>query len=184
MGRTLQWYTEALGFFDRFRRSQDLGPDLNTVTPLHVRLWLAHLQDAGLSKSTVNNRFRALRAFFNWCVVEGLIDGSPMRNIRTPSLGKPIVPVFSPQHIKALLFLCLPNVWWGARDRAIILTFLHTGIRLSELTSVTLQDVDFTNDCMKVHGKGNKERTIYLALEAQRAIVQHLRYWGDTGEHL
>jgi len=114
-------------------------------------MWLAHIQDSGVSKSTVNSRFRALRTFFNWCVAEGIVDRSPLSNIRTPSVGSIVIPVSSPEHVKALLYLCPPNTWWGARDRAIILTLLHTGIRLSELTGLKL------SDCIRVRGKGNRQ---------------------------
>lgn len=100
--RTLQWYCEALEVFERFCHSRNIDPDLRHVAPVHIRMWLAHLQDRGLSKSTVNNRFRALRAFFNWCVSEGIIACSPMRNMCAPSLGKIVIPVFSPEHLKSM----------------------------------------------------------------------------------
>jgi site-specific recombinase XerD len=182
--RTLEWYQEALDGFGRFCRQERIDPDPANITPLNVRMWLAHIQETGVSKSTVNGRFRALRAFFNWCVAEGIIDRSPMSNIRTPSVGSILIPVFSPMHVKALLHLCPPNTWWGARDRAIILTLLHTGIRLSELTGLGLGDVNFTLDCIKVLGKGDKERTIYLAPEAQQAILRYIRHRSDSLPYL
>lgn len=67
----------------------------------------------------------------------------------------------------------------GARDRAIILTLLHTGICLSELVGLRLQDVDFDREEIKVHGKGDKERKVYLARDAQRAILGWLRQRND-----
>ncbi len=136
------------------------------------------------SKNTVNNRFRALRAFLNWSVAEGIIGQSPMRNIRAPFVGRPVIPVFTAEHVKALLYLCPPNTWWGARDRVIILTLLHTGVRLSELAGITLQDMDLVHDTIRVRGKGDKQRTIYLAPEVQRAILQYLRHRTDQDEHL
>jgi len=105
-----------------------------------------------------------------------------MSNIRT--MGSIVIPVFHPEHVKALLYLCPPNTWWGARDRAIILTLLHTGIRLSELTGLQLSDLNFTSDCIRVWGKGDKERTIYLAPEAQQAILRYLRHRSDGATHL
>jgi len=166
--RTLEWYQEALEAFERFCSPQGFDPDPTQVTPLHVRMWLAHIQETGVSKSTLNSRFCALRAFFNWCVAEAILERSPMSNIHTPSVGTIVIPVFSPEHVKALLHLCPPNTWWGARDRAIIFTLLHTGIRLSELTGLQLSDLNFTSDCIRVRGKGDKERIIYLAPEPQR----------------
>ena len=182
--RTLEWYQEALEAFERFCNCQGFAPDYTKVNPLYIRMWLAHIQETGVSKSTLNSRFRALRAFFNWCVAEGIVERSPMSNMRTPSVGSVVIPVFSPEHVKALLYLCPPNTWWGARDRAIILTLLHTGIRLSELTGLQLTDLNFTSDCIRVRGKGDKERTIYLAPEAQQAILRYLRHRSDAATHL
>ncbi len=177
--RTIEWYQEALEGFERFCRKEGIDPDPAKITPFNVRTWLAYIQATGVSKSTLNNRFRALRAFLNWCVAEGIIDRSPMSNIRTPSVGSILIPVFSPMHVKALLYLCPPNTWWGARDRAIILTLLYTGIRLSELTGLMLEDVNLAQDCVKMLGKGDKERTIYLAPEAQQAILRYIRHRED-----
>ena len=147
-------------------------------------MWFADIQETGVSKSTVNNRFRALRAFFNWCVAEVVVDQSPMRNIHTPSVSSIVIRVFSPEHVKTLLYLCPPNTWWGARDRAIIMTLLHTGIRLSELTGLQLSDLNFTSDCIRVRGKGDKERMIYLASEAQQTILRYLRHRNDGASYL
>lgn len=182
--RTLEWYQEALEAFERFCSCQGFDPNPTKVTSLHIRMWLAHIQETGVSKSTLNSRFRALRAFFNWCVAEAIVDRSPMSNIHTPSVGRIVIPVFSPEHVKALLYLCPPNTWWGARDRAIILTLLHTGVRLSELTGLELSDLYFTSDCVRVRGKGDKERTIYLAPEPQQAILRYLRHRSDDATHL
>jgi site-specific recombinase XerD len=78
--RTIEWYQEALEGFERFCRQERIDPDPTKITPLNARMWLAHIQGTGVSKSTVNGRFRALRAFLNWCVAEGIIDRSPISN--------------------------------------------------------------------------------------------------------
>ena len=95
-------------------------------------------------------------------------------------MGRPAIPTFKPEHIKALLLLCPPNRLWGARDRAIILTLLHTGIRRGELCSLRLEDVDFNREEIKVTGKGDKARRVYLSPEAQKAILGYLRLRRDN----
>ena len=149
-----------------------------------MRAWLANLQNRGLSKATINNRFRALSSFVSWCIGEGIISDSPLRNIRAPSVGRTVLPIFAPDHVRAMLYLCPPNTWWGARDRAIILTLLHTGIRLSELVGLRLEDVDLDREEIKVRGKGDKERKVYLDRDAQRAILSWLRQRKDSGDSL
>jgi len=182
--RTLEWYRESIGDFASFCEANGLDPSPEKIRSVHVRAWLADLQNRRLSKATVNNRFRALSSFVSWCIGEGIISDSPLRNIRTPSVGRTIVPVFTPDHVRAMLYLCPPNTWRGARDRAIILTLLHTGIRLSELVGLGLQDIDFDREEIKVHGKGDKERKVYLARDAQKAILAWLRQRKDGCDSL
>jgi site-specific recombinase XerD len=182
--RTLEWYQESLSDFKAFCEDNGLGYSPEKIEASYVRAWLASLQDRKLKKSTVNNRFRALSGFLSWCIGEGIINDSPLKNIHTPSIGKSIVPVFNPDHVRAMLYLCPPNVWWGARDRAIILTFLHTGIRLSELCSLNLLDINFNNEDIKIIGKGDKERRIYLDKEAQRSIISWIKHRSDNSEAL
>jgi len=182
--RTLEWYRESIGDFAAFCKANGLDPSPTEIRPIHVRAWLANLQNRGLSKATINNRFRALSSFVSWCIGEGIISDSPLRNIRAPSVGRTVLPIFAPDHVRAMLYLCPPNTWWGARDRAIILTLLHTGIRLSELVGLRLEDVDLDREEIKVRGKGDKERKVYLDRDAQRAILSWLRQRKDSGDSL
>lgn len=138
---TLEWLQVSLEDLDRFLRSKGSTLIAEDLTPLHIRAWLAHLQEKGLAKSTINTKYRALSSFVSWCLAESIIKDSPLMNISPPKVGKPVIPIFKPEHIKALLFLCPPNCLWGARDRAIILTLLHTGIRRGELISANLYPV-------------------------------------------
>ena len=112
---TLEWLQVSLEDLDRFLRSK--GPKLiaEELTPLHIRAWLAHLQEKGLAKSTINTKYRALSSFVSWCLAEGIIKDSPLMNISPPKVGKPAIPIFRPEHIKALLFLCPPNYLWGVQ---------------------------------------------------------------------
>jgi site-specific recombinase XerD len=182
--KTLEWYESVLKAFARFCKENGFPDEPARVSAHSVRAFLAYLQDKGDQKGTVNNRFRALRAFFNWCVAEGYIEASPLRNIRAPSLGKPLVPIFRSEHIDMMLSFCPPNRFWGARDRALVLTFLATGVRLAEMAGLMLADIDWGNQRIKVRGKGDKERKIYLSPAAQKALLRYLSYRRDGLPHL
>jgi site-specific recombinase XerD len=182
--RTLEWYQESMVDFASFCASNGFDPSPGEVKPFHVRAWLASLQTRGLGKATINNRFRAFSSFISWSIGEGIINDTPLKNIRAPSVGKTVIPIFNADHVGAMLYLCPPNTWWGSRDRAIILTLLQTGVRLSELCGLTVTDVNFNQEDIKVKGKGNKERRVYLDKEAQRAIVGWLRHRTDNSEAL
>jgi len=177
---TLEWLQVSLEDLDHFLRSKGSTLIPEHLTPLHIRAWLAHLQEKGLAKSTINTKYRALSSFVSWCLAEDIIHDSPLKNISPPKVGRPAIPTFKPEHIKALLLLCPPNRLWGARDRAIILTLLHTGIRRGELCSLRLEDVDFNREEIEVRGKGDKARRVYLSPEAQKAILGYRRLRRDN----
>jgi integrase/recombinase XerC/integrase/recombinase XerD len=70
-----------------------------------------------------------------------------------------------------MLWLCPPNTWWGARDRAILLSLLLTGIRLEELSKLTLHSINLSDRYIRVRGKGNEERKIYLEQCLAKALI-------------
>jgi integrase/recombinase XerC len=86
-----------------------------------------------------------------------------MARMHPPKYPKQIIKPFKPEHIARLLTMCdydskNRNNFLGLRNRSIILTFLDTGLRLSELANIQLQDIDFDRESIKVMGKGSKEK--------------------------
>jgi len=148
-----------------------LGDELSTA---QVRMFLLSLQERGLRPSSVHNHYKCLRAFFNWLVNEGAIPENPMHNIKPPKVPRLIIKPFSRGDIDNLLLLCSGNRFLDLRNRAIILVFLDTGLRLAELTNIQLQDVNFEGELIKVMGKGAKERVVRIGKTAQRALLKYL----------
>ncbi len=181
---TLEWLSQSLNDLYRFLESKGLTPSPEEIQPIHIRAWLAHLQDRGLSKNSINDKYRSLSSFVSWCLAKGIIKDSPLKNIKAPTPGKPLIPIFRQEHIKAMLWLCPPNTLWGARDRAIILPLLHTGIRRGELVTLRKTDVDLNRDVITVTGKGKRTRQVYLAPEAEKAILGYLGLRQDNCQAL
>jgi integrase/recombinase XerC/integrase/recombinase XerD len=97
-----------------------------------------------------------------------------MSSIRLRKPPDKLIQPFTPEHIRDLLLLCDDSKFLGARNRAIILTFLDTGLRLSELANIELKDLDFDREIIKVMGKGAKERVVRVGKRAQRALLRYL----------
>jgi len=135
---------------------------------------LASLQQRGLAASTRNNRYRALHLFFRWVTDEGYLSQTPLVNISPPKVPRVLVPIFCKEHVEGLLGLCPPSTFVGARDRLLVLMLLGTGIRLEEATRLRLKDVDLTHECVKVLGKGAKERKVYLSKTILRALLRYM----------
>jgi len=138
-----------------------------------IRLFLLKLRETN-SPISVGDYYKAIQRFFNWLKDEQLIVKTPMQNIKPPKKEQRIVKPFSQQDIDNLLLLCSGNHFVNIRNRAIILVFLDTGLRLAELAGIQLNDVDFDRETIKVMGKGAKERVVRAGKTAQKALLKYL----------
>ncbi|MBA7698769.1 Tyrosine recombinase XerD [subsurface metagenome] len=107
-----------------------------------------------------------------------------MATFRAPKVPKKVIVPFTTEHIRRLLLLCNDRKFLGARNRAIILMFLDTGLRLSELANIQIKDVDFDRETIKVMGKGAKERVVRIGKTAQKALLHYLLMRQDSFPYL
>ena len=131
-----------------------------------------HKQDK-CSGTTVNNHYRELHRFFAFLKEEKVINETPMLTMHPPKKPKYIIKPFSHDQILHVLALCDDSNFLGARNRAIILTFIDTGLRLSELANVQLEDVNIQTDTIRVMGKGNKERVVPFGKVTKAALLKY-----------
>ena len=132
-------------------------------------------------RSTVSRKVSAIRGFFSFLALRGAIRRDPAAQLVAPKIEKRL-PVFLPIDDTERLLNGLPSGdAWAARDRAILETLYSSGLRVSELVGLDWQHVDFENECVRVFGKGRKERIVpvgEIALDALRAYRSLLREEG------
>lgn len=176
--KTIKAYETALKSLGDFCKQTGLPEDPTKLTPDHIRAWIAHLRQSGLSAYSIHTYARTLKAFYGHAVRERKIKPSqnPFRVVQVPPPPKTMPSLYTPEAIKSLLDACPIHTSWGARDRAIILTLLYTGLRLSEVAGITLPNLDTKARILRVMGKGNKERTVGVHEEALRAILRWLAF--------
>lgn len=122
-----------------------------------------------LDASSVGSYVRVWKSFFNWCYQEELIDTNPVTRLRAPKAAKRIVSTFSADHLKAMLAVCDLSTEKGLRDYVIILLFLDTGLRLSELARLRVCDLRDTY-VKVVFGKGRREREVGVSAEVSKLL--------------
>ena len=178
---TLTNYRHAL---ESFRRSvaQPAWKDLRAD---HFRRYLFEQMKAGLAKPTVRLHFAALRTFYRFLTERHGLKDNPLKQVQLPKLDRDLPVVLSRKQIDALLAAPLAMeksgrapVWMPQRDAAILELFYSSGLRLAELASLTVRDVDIFNETVRVMGKGRKERIVpvgALALEALQKYRQAAR---------
>lgn len=144
------------------------------VTPATIRAYFATLQARQLSPFTIHGHYRCLKAFFNWLVREERLDRSPMWNIKAPKIPNLVIKPFATEDILAMLAQCRKGRFVDLRDRAILLIFLDTGLRKSEMANIQLADIDIEAGTIKVMGKGSKERFVRMGRAARTALLRYL----------
>lgn len=152
--------------------------EVNAVSAHDVRTFLVALQDKGRSPETVNTRYRGLRQFFKWAVLEEEIDASPMLTVKAPIVPPKPVPVINDGDVTKLLATCEgrgKTSFIDRRDVAVLRVLLDTGIRRAELVGLRATDVDLAERTITVTGKGRRTRTIRYGLKTAQALDRYMR---------
>ena len=158
---TVKNYGDDLRAFEKFFRDLKNPVSWESVDSDVVRNWMERMMDEGNNAASINRRLSALRSFYRFALSRKLVDKDPVHSITGPKKGKPLPQFLKEKEMDRLL----EREYWtrsfeDVRDRAIIMTFYETGIRLSELTGLDDKMVDFAEYQLKVTGKRNKQRII------------------------
>lgn len=171
---TVSGYRRDLTDFRRFLEDQGLagskgGPDPARADRKTVRRYLAgHARKH--KPASVERAAASLRGFYRYLLREGAVSTNPASLIRTPKKEKRLPPVMPADEVFALLDSPSPDNPIGRRDRAILELFYGSGLRLSELVGICLDDVDLKERLIRVRGKGNKERLAPINARTARRI--------------
>ena len=113
-----------------------------------------------MSPYTVQAKVRAIKAFSSWLLRENYTTNNILSNLKLPKAPLKIVDTLTPDEINKLIGHQNPLTDIGARDIAVLVTLLDTGLRLSELSNLHFADAHIEEGYMKVMGKGSKERIV------------------------
>ena len=166
---TLGAYSSDVAGFLRF--ADDAGAPIDALL---VRRYLAHLQNVGNAKSSLARKVAALRAFFKYLVRREVIETDPTEGIRPPSQSRKLPKVVPEDLIGSLMAAPDSSGPTGLRDIAIMETLYSTGLRISELLSLTPDQVDSRSDEITVIGKRDKERIVFLGSKARSLSLIHI----------
>ena len=144
--------------------------DLRRSDHLAVRSYLAHLARRKLSRSTTARHLSALRTFFKHLMREGVVTANPARTVNTPKREKHLPGVLQPAEVVLLIEQADPQEPLGARDRAFLELMYASGLRISELVGIDIDDLELRARLVKVHGKGSKERIVPFGSKAETAL--------------
>jgi len=166
-------------FYQRvFNLEQETSPtvdDLSEINHLFLRRYLAHLQTKGVSRRSVARKLAALRSFYRFLQHRYGKTNDSMELVASPKLEKYLPKVMSYSQIRLLLDNIDTDNIFGFRDLAIIEFLYGAGIRISELVSLNVSDVDLGREDFRVIGKGSKERMVPLNRHMRNALSDYLK---------
>ena len=138
-----------------------------------IRVYVGKMYDRW-SPSSMARKLASLRTFFNYCVRQGLVDSNPAKEVATPKIPKRVPKFLTVDEVFALLDSAAGEDALGSRDRAILELLYASGLRVSELVGLNIDDVDLKSQTVRVMGKGRKERIVPMGEKACVSLVSYL----------
>jgi len=173
--RTIEAYSEVLRDLLCYLGSEADSPA--RVTAAQLRQYMAGLQERGLAARSISHRVRALKRFFGFLLTEGYIQEDPAQRLPMPKVGKRLPKALSLEETAALLSALDQDASSvGQRDKVLFYLMYTCGLRVGEAVALRVEDVDFTEGCVRVIGKGSKERRIYM----KPAVLDLVRYYIES----
>ncbi len=170
---TLEAYRHDLEEFARFLVERQIA--LVAADRLVITAYLLQLRQAGIAHTSLARRLAALRGFYRFLCREALLDKDPTAVMQTPRRARKLPVVLVPAEVEALLRQPLILEPRGLRDRAILELLYASGLRVSEVCQLGLDQVDLRVGYVRCIGKGSKERIVPFGDVAGQALDEYLR---------
>jgi len=171
---TLESYSRDLKHFTKFL-DQAPASSWDSVSRQTITAYLAHLKKEGKAPATIARRLAALKSFYQFLVRERYIQKDPTLNLQSPKMEKKLPQVLTVKEVERLLGQPDARTAAGKRDRAMLELLYATGIRVSELVSLNMRDINVDMGYVRCYGKGSKERIVPMGSMAVRSLRDYLR---------
>jgi site-specific recombinase XerD len=179
---SLKIYTEGCTLFRNFLlaykpAAKGMRPAPETLEEIHrehFESWLTH-EIERTSVSSAGTRYQGVHAWFNWLVAEEELERSPAATVPRPTAEPPPVPVIPKDALQQLLKQAAGTDFRSRRDTAIVMVFLDTGLRVSEVANRVMDDLDLDNQTLQVVAKGRRPRVVPFGRKTTTALDRYLR---------
>ncbi len=172
--KTITWYGEMIGAFIKFLKNTDKLPILAEVNLTSSREFVIYEQQRNMSPATIQCRTRALKGFSSWLFGEGYLTDNILASLKIPKAPIKVIEPLITEEIDHLVSVQNPLTAIGSRDLAILITFIGTGIRESELSDLRYEDSHIEEGYIKVMGKGAKERVVPIGALVQKLLWRYV----------
>jgi integrase/recombinase XerD len=172
--KTLEAYRHDLNRFLSHLEERRID-DVQRVTKLDVRAFLLLLRGRKLSNKTIVRNLVAIRTFFRFLTHEGKLESNPVEDLESPQLAQTLPDILSVEEVEHLLETPKPQTLLGIRDRSMLEMLYATGMRVSELVNLQMNQLNLEGGYVLLFGKGSKERAVPLGAEAIKWVSHYLK---------
>jgi integrase/recombinase XerC len=162
--------------------SEYLGKDIRDdaeviqqIDLLAIRGFINHLHKNGFNKSSIGRKLACLRSFFRFLCRQNYLSQNIAKAVKTPRVAKKLPGILQQDEMNVFLDFPFEDSVTGDRDRAIFELLYATGMRVSEVSSLKLKDVEGSRGSLRITGKGSKERTVFFGSSAASALHTYLQ---------
>ncbi len=171
---TILAYKNDILEFQNFCLTKFKDNDLSKVNYPQVRSWIVNLVGSGISNRSVNRKVSSIKSFYKFLQKTKVVSENPISKHKALKVSKRIQVPFSQKEIEAVIQQFEVVDFKSLRDKLIIELFYSTGMRRNELIELKVEDIDFSNNTLKVLGKRNKERYIPLLVSIKESLKEYL----------
>ncbi len=148
--------------------SNQIAPD--KLTQKDLLSFIREVHEMGVGARTQARIISGIKAFYKYLLIENVIQNNPAANLETPRIGRKMPEVLAIHEVDALINAIDMSTPEGQRNRAMMETLYGCGLRVSELTNLKVSDIYFSDEFIRVTGKGNKQRVVPVGREALKQI--------------
>jgi len=183
--KTVDWVVSSVGYLAEFLSPEQ--QDIEKITGDDLRRFIIALRDkpkfanhphnktqpVKLSAQSIETYCRGIKAFFGFLERESFVETNVMAKVKMPKVPEKIIPTFTEKELEKLLTQPDKSSNEGFRDYCLLLTFIDTGIRLSELAGLKTDDIDYEQNLFRVMGKGQRERFVPFGRRVAKALMRY-----------
>ncbi len=169
---TVKNYAEDLNKFKVYLDDNNLN--YLTLNKDNIRNYLKYLDSLKLKNTTISRILSSLRSFYSYLVMQNKIEINPFKLIRNPKKESKLPIFLSYEEFIELLNKIKEDNELSIRNKLILEMLYATGLRVSELTNIKLDDINYSDKSIRVLGKGNKERIVYFGDYAKKVLEEYL----------
>lgn len=180
---TLEAYIRDIDQFKEYLNKNNIV-DIRDTNKTLIITYLMNLQKMGKATSTISRNLASIRCFFQYLLNNSMVEDDPTLNLKSPKTEKKIPAILTTEEVNILLSQPTGKDFKGARDKAMLELIYATGLKVSEIISLSMQDIDLELGLLHVKDNNSNQRIIPIGSVAVEAILNYITIYRPESEDL